>query len=740
MPRWNQIIPVLLIAIAITCPSLAQEGWNQGTYFKRQVNEQPIPIRQVLNDFGKSQGVSVIISNEVSPNILVTTQYSPMPPEQYLNAITQDYGLFWYYSSGVIHILPNTSFQSVLLPITSVDLERLIEALKRLGVYSDRLPITADPEFGLVYVTGPPEYIAKVQEIAKGIEYRVRQKASVDIDVEVFPLQYAWADDQVINIGRNEVLIPGVASILRGVLGDQQYDVTTGIVRRPLPNNLPSLRGQGLIGPYNQAIASAEEAAINSQIAAAEAQAQFRASAQAEAQIQAAIDARRQGDGPAGLYEQAEADLAAGVTAVIYPDPRLNAVVVKDVKERMDSYREIIRSLDRPVGLVQIKASIIDIDENRAFEFGPPFNTLWNNNGQTQQLGFRMDTTNANEILNTPDPGNLTLSLAKGQMTQFLLNVKALETDGFARMVAKPAVVTLDNTEAFLEESEEFFVRVSGFEQVDLFNVVVGTKLNIVPHIIDAPEGRRVKLTVRIEDGSRSQTSEVDEIPVVSRNTVNTQAILLEGQSLLVGGLMRENETKTIRGVPILGRIPKLGVFFRETIHDTQRLERLVLLTPTIIDLPYHGPGCGPEGDPQFNSPGGMPPVQYESIPSPYPVEAAPGEYGSLSNPQTTFEHHQERLQPVHSLNRPNSDPGVTQPLTTLPVQTYPPVQQTPVQPSTPSIGQASFEVPVPSRTNLGELRRLPSIESELPPRSTGPIYHPPGQVPPWQDPVRGYR
>ncbi|MBI1247947.1 EscC/YscC/HrcC family type III secretion system outer membrane ring protein [bacterium] len=732
MPRWNQILPVLLIAVAVASPCFAQEAWRQGTYFKRQVTEQPIPIRQLLNDFGKSQGVSVMISNDIPADMLVSTQYSPMPPEQYLNAITQDNGLFWYYSSGVIHVLPNTSMQSVLLPINAVDLERLIETLKRLGIYSDRLPLTADPEFGLVYATGPPDYIAKVQEILKGIEYRARQKASVDIDVEVFPLQYAWADDQTITIGRNEVLVPGVATILRGVLGNQQQQqvVNTGVVRRPLPNNLPSLRGMGLIGPYNQAIADAEGAAINSQIAAAQAQAQYQASTQAEAQIQAAIDARNRGEGPAGVFEQAEADLAAGVTAVIYPDPRLNAVVVRDVRERMDSYREIIRNLDRPVGLVQIKASIIDIDETRAFQLGPPFNSLWNQSGQTEQLGFRLDTSNASSLLNTPNPGNLTLSLAKGQMTQFMMNIKALETDGDARMIAKPAVVTLDNTEAFLEESEEFFVRVSGFQQVDLFNVVVGTKLNIVPHIIDAPEGRRVKLTVRVEDGTRSQTSSVDEIPVISRNTVNTQAILLEGQSLLVGGLMRENETKTVKGVPVLGRIPKLGMFFRETVHETQRLERLVLLTPTIIDLPYGGENCpGGVNPQQFNSPGNMPPTQYESIPAP---------------PQTSFEQHEEKLQPVHSLGPQSGGPTRVQSLTTMPFQSRPPGhpidnRQPEHQPSD-SIGQASFEVPLATPAHNGELRRFPSIDSEIPPRYAVPRSTQPTYVAPWEVPGNGYR
>ena len=537
MFRWTYL--TALMAAFLVGPALcaANDTWREGTYFKRQVEGESAQISKLLNDFGKAQRVPVIIDQTVDPALAVHVQYPEMKPEEYLDAITQDNGLFWYYSSGVIHVLANTALQSELLPISAVDLDRLIQTLRRLRVYSERLPITADPEYGLVYVIGPNSYIEQVQKIAQGIEFRVRQRASVDVDVEVFPLRYAWADDQVFIIGQNEVAVPGVATIMQNILGNQPVGIgLQGRTSRITPYNRPGLRGRGLIGPYNQIIANAEQAALNSRIAAAEAEARFQASAQAEAEIQAALAAAQNQGGPAeGFEASAQAEAVAQVSGVIMADPRLNAIVIRDVRDRMAGYKEIIEQLDRPVGLVQIKASIIDVDANHAFQLGMPYNAIWRNDGQQRTFQARLDTTNANELLNTPDPGNLTLRLANNDVNQFFLNLKALETDGHARTIAKPAVVTLDNTEAFLEESEEFYVRIAGLEQVDLFNVTVGTKLNIIPHIVYEPDGRRVKLSVRIEDGTRSATQTVDEIPVVSRNSINTQAVLLEGQSLLVG-------------------------------------------------------------------------------------------------------------------------------------------------------------------------------------------------------------
>ena len=254
----------------------------------------------------------------------------------------------------------------------------------------------------------------------------------------------------------------------------------------------------------------------------------------------------------------------------------------------MDEYRKTIQQLDTPHAMVQIEASIIDVDADHGFEFGPPLQGIWRRNGTTRSASARIDTPagGAPPIGVTASSGNLTLSLTASGVTEFMTNLQALETEGHARIVSKPSVLTLDNIEAFLNESEEFFVRVAGFEQADLFNVNVGTTMRIIPHIVYEPASRKVKLNISLEDGSRSAVASVDEIPVVSRNTINTQAVLMEGQSLLIGGLMREATSKVERRVPVIGRLPVIGHLAKTHDNETIRLERMVLLTPTIVELP----------------------------------------------------------------------------------------------------------------------------------------------------------
>jgi type III secretion protein C len=169
-----------------------------------------------------------------------------------------------------------------------------------------------------------------------------------------------------------------------------------------------------------------------------------------------------------------------------------------------------------------------------------------------------------------------------GGPTKFIARIRALESQGAARIVSKPHVITLSDVEAILDTTSTFFVRIAGDEEVDLFNVSVGTTLRVTPHVFDADDGPQIKLLVTIEDGSTSDR-QVDSIPIIDRSTVNTQALIKAGQSLLIGGLVRESKSSTVRKVPILGNIPVLGALFRSNGTSSNRVERMFLITPRLV-------------------------------------------------------------------------------------------------------------------------------------------------------------
>lgn len=247
----------------------------------------------------------------------------------------------------------------------------------------------------------------------------------------------------------------------------------------------------------------------------------------------------------------------------------------------MEEYARLIAALDIEPEQIEIEATIIDLNTDRLRELG----VNWRVQGSDAAGGFGDGTPLDRELVPGGDGLNEgtggIVSLVLGDSTQFLSRIRALEEQGAARVVSKPHVMTLSNVEALLNTSSTFFVRVASREDVDLFNVSVGTTLRVTPHVFESASGTRIKLRVNVQDGSTTDRS-VDDIPIVERSTINTQALIDEGESLLIGGLVREFDGNGISKVPVLGDIPVLGVLFRNTSQATSRLERMFLITPRV--------------------------------------------------------------------------------------------------------------------------------------------------------------
>jgi type III secretion protein C len=170
-----------------------------------------------------------------------------------------------------------------------------------------------------------------------------------------------------------------------------------------------------------------------------------------------------------------------------------------------------------------------------------------------------------------------------------------------------------------VEANRSFYVRVAGEFDVDLFNVIAGTTLRVTPHVFH--EGGdalpRIRLLVNIEDGTLTD-ARVDQIPIVDRSAINTQSLIAEGESLLIGGLVREETSSAVSKVPVLGSIPLLGRLFRRTAKSTARIERLFLITPRLI------PASRAAAAAPAPAPGATPTPAPAPLPAPPPLPAGP--------------------------------------------------------------------------------------------------------------------
>ena len=254
--------------------------------------------------------------------------------------------------------------------------------------------------------------------------------------------------------------------------------------------------------------------------------------------------------------------------AYIASAPRLNVIIVRDIESRMPTYEQLIRQLDIPQDQIQIQVTILDIRDTDAQSLG--FN--WRGSEQRGDINFSINE-------------DVSMAMSAATVGRVIAQISALQEKGKSRVVSRPSVLTLDNHEALFQSNQTFYVRLGADEAVDLVPVSYGSVLRVRPHLIYEPEERKIYLSVHVEDGSRGISSEaVAGVPEVSRTVIQTQAIIRENQSLLIGGYSIRERIDSSRRIPLLGHIPLLGRLFSWKQENNLLYDRYFVITPTIVD------------------------------------------------------------------------------------------------------------------------------------------------------------
>lgn len=544
-------------------------------------------------------------------------------------SIARSFNLVAYYDGSVVHVYTPGELATRTLPVRPDVAARVRRAAQDLRMLDARNTLRSTAE-GTLVAAGTRRFIEQIEELARGQTAAVAAKPPQGFEVHF--LRYAWAHDVSIGFGGRQVVVPGVASIVRALMtSDSRSAIQVSPNDQLLSPTVPKLRGQGL---------------------AAGKRAEAPPTVDSMAALLAAYGGERAGpaagaggsSGSSSISSSAQVVLVDPSQARVEADTRLNAVIVRDAPERLPQYRQLIGALDIEPQALEIEAQIIDIDTERMRELGINWRlsrgrgSFLFGDGSSDDLRLNGNLP-ADQI--TPQGRGGFLSAVLGGGNELALRINALQEQGAARVVSRPQVLTLSNVEAVFDTSRTFYVRVAGRDEVDLFSVSAGTTLRVTPHVFRDHDQVRIKLLVAIDDGSLSQQS-VDAIPIVERATINTQALIFEGESLLVGGLTRESSSDGVTKVPFLGDIPVLGHLFRSTNEAKRRTERLFLIAPRLVparrmaradvvpppagDLPAPSPAGGAAG------PGNAEPAP-APVPAPAPAAADPAADPISSSP-----------------------------------------------------------------------------------------------------------
>lgn len=554
------IILVTLIVMALsaraTAAITALEGRAETTY---QLENEP--LKDFLRDFLSDHGLRAVLSPQLNNESRRLAGTRSGTPNEIFSSILASNGLMAYEDglSVYIYLAEESRREFVMIPPEKIVL--LQRSLRRMTLDDEESFTRTDPATGVVEIVGAPRYVEQVMRLANIVLDRPADAASHEMVFHYFPLKYAWATDRSFNVGIREVTVAGVASVLQqvlmgGTVPSKQPVLMSNSVKRLSDESSSS-------GPLQQYSLDPEtEHSANPPL---------RRPTERSSEDMSA-------DGTLALAEQVPAIVASG---------QQNAIIVRDYAHRIPLYKDLIASLDTPSQIVEIEATIIDVNTDKLRNLG--IDWRFSSNESNGEVMFGRDTVKQN-LVETLAGTNVSvldqipgfqIGAIIGDENQFIARINALQEEGVVSVASRPKVVTLNDLEAVIESSTSFYIPVSGAYEVDLFQVLTGTMLRVTPHLIEHDWGKQIRLIVGIEDGS--VTGFNDGTPVTTRHAVTTQALVNTGHSLLLGGLVRDEQQESEFKVPWLGDIPLLGALFTVESKSNGQSERLFLITPRIV-------------------------------------------------------------------------------------------------------------------------------------------------------------
>ncbi|WP_168188069.1 type III secretion system outer membrane ring subunit SctC [Hahella sp. CCB-MM4] len=516
-----------------------------------------------LQDFLGDQGMRSVLSEDLQADKRTLNGLRRGQPEKIYSSIINSNGLVSYYDGLTVYIYKAEEMRREFLVVPPENARMLQRVMGRMHLSDSENYTRVDSETGLVEISGVPRYVSQVQKLVGVVAER---DATEDMAFHYFPLKYAWASDRTFVVGNQQVKVAGVATILQqAVYGGNRGQSAGGVEERTLSARATSVKGKGLAS---------------------------RGSQEQGARVLTLKDGKDytvtgEKDGHAGDNSLMGLSYDIGSGPGIVADTQHNAIIIRDYPDRIPLYKELITALDVPSQLIEIEATIIDVDTNKLRSLGVEWRYSENESNGEVLFGSKGTKANFVDVLAGGSvrlldqlPG-FQIGAIVGDKDQFITRINALQQEGVVSVSSRPKVATLNDMEAVIESSRSLYVPVEGAYEVDLFQVFSGTVLRVTPHVIEADENTQIRLIVAVEDGNVDLLEET-ETPVATRHSVTTQAVINAGYSLLLGGLVREEETSSVSKVPLLGDIPILGKLFRSESKVRQNAERLFLISPRI--------------------------------------------------------------------------------------------------------------------------------------------------------------
>lgn len=404
-------------------------------------------------------------------------------------------------------------------------------------------------------------YKALEEHHSKNIRY-VGEKISLNFqDVNLRAVLQVIADFTQLNLVVNDTVQGNITLQLQNVPWDQALDVilkTKGLAQRKEGNVL-------LIAP------SEELAARERQELEIQRQAEELAPLRREL-IQ--INYAKATD-IAALFRLASGEQTEE-RGIITVDERTNAIIAYQTQERLAELSKIVSQLDTPVRQVMIEARIVEASVDYEKELG----VRWGGERRGSSTHYNINNAFVDLGANNASSG-VGIGFLSGK-TRLDLELSAMEKTGNGEVVSQPKIITSDKeTAKIMKGSEVPYQEASSSGATSTSFKQAALSLEVTPYI--TPDNR-ILMEVRVTKDAPDFQKAINGVPPIDKNELSAKVLVVDGETIVIGGVFQKVQKESLEKVPVLGDIPGLKGLFRRKMRRDDKTELLVFITPRIMN------------------------------------------------------------------------------------------------------------------------------------------------------------
>lgn len=277
----------------------------------------------------------------------------------------------------------------------------------------------------------------------------------------------------------------------------------------------------------------------------------------------------------------------------VMSDDETNILMVKGTETDIEAIRNTLRRFDVEVEQVLVEARLVNarssVTKDLGVRWGFGYNDI-NNNGEGwivndtyDSIDFGSPPTAAGLQVDlgatAANAGSIAIGFKPGSSSLLALELSALETDGKAEVISQPKVMTTNGTQASIESGSEIPYQTVEDGEVSIQFKDVVLKLDVTPRI---NPGDRIAMDLEIKQDSIGSVLPNGELSI-DNNELKTSVVVPDGQTIVLGGVFKNETSEAMGKIPLLGDLPIMGALFRNKENKSEKTELLIFITPKLV-------------------------------------------------------------------------------------------------------------------------------------------------------------